>query len=155
MTTPLDADERQIMVEAITDFNDRLVTHAINISGAAFNNAFRLGCLVLSLPFVVVLLVSYFSDRFDMTTFFVFGCAGVMISLVFASLISTRAKRIMVDDNYQEDINPDIVKFLSEHQFTRAQFDIVADDILGDNAPLRDYLIKVSGGSDRQDSGSE
>ena len=137
----LSDESRQILSEGIEDFNDRLVTQSINLSGQAFNNAFRLGCSVLALPVVIVLVVSYFADRFSMISILVYGCAGALIALMFAAVVSTRAKAIAVRENYQQDINPEIVRFLAGQGFTRAQFDLLAAEILAENAPLRDYLV--------------
>jgi Na+/H+ antiporter NhaC len=141
--TDLTPDQQQILKEAITDFNDTLVTQSINLSGQAFNNAFRLGCGLLLLPLIIVLVATYIvRGALDFSGVFVFSCAGVAIAVVFASLVSNRAKYLAVQEKYQKDVNPDIVKFLAGHGFTRAQFDAAADDLLADNAPLREYLIQ-------------
>jgi hypothetical protein len=135
-------EERVLLVEAVQDFNDRLITQSINLAGQAFNNAFRLGCSVLALPVIVVLVVSYFANQFSFISIFVYGCAGSMLSLAFAAFVANRAKQISVDENYKDDVNPDILRFLVANDMNRAQFDAVADDILGDNAPLREFLIQ-------------
>ena len=137
----LSDDQLQILKEAILDFNDTLITQSINISGQAFNNAMKLGCGILSVPLAIVLLISYFTRDLDFSGFFVYSCAGIAGALVFAALISNRAKYLAVQERYQQDVNPDIVRFLSENEYTRAQFDLLADDLLADNAPLRQYLV--------------
>ncbi len=145
--TELTDEQKQILQEAITDFNDTLTTQSINLSGQAFNNAFRLGCGVLLIPLIIVLIAIYFvRGELDFSGVFVFSCAGAAASIVFASIVANRAKFLVVQEKYQQDVNPDIVRFLAEHQFTRAQFDAAANDLLADNAPLRDYLIKPADG---------
>lgn len=140
--TDLSDDQRQILLEGINDFNDTLITQSINISGQAFNNAMRLGCVILSIPLVIVLLIVQFTRGLDFSGVFVYSCAGFAGALVFAALVSNRAKYLAVQEKYQQDVNPDIVRFLSENELTRAQFDLMADDVLADNAPLRQYLVR-------------
>lgn len=139
--TDLSDDQRQILLEAINDFNDTLITQSINISGQAFNNAMRLGCVILSIPLAIVLVIVQFTRGLDFSGFFVYSCAGVAGALVFAALVANRAKYLSVQEKYQQDVNPDIVRFLSENELTRAQFDSLADEVLADNAPLRQYLV--------------
>lgn len=142
MTADLTPEQQTHLTEAIQDFNDRLVTYSINLSGQAFNNAFRLGCSVLAIPLGIILLITYLQRTMDFSTITVFTCAGVTIAAVFAALVSGRAKHIAIRDNYSQDINPEIVQFLADHHFTRRQFDELADKILAADAPLRGYLVK-------------
>lgn len=144
MSVSLPPEKLQILREEIVDLNDRLLTQSINISGQAFFNAFKLGVGLLFIPWLIVMIVTYLQDRMDASSIFVYSCTVVMIASVFASMIARRAKTLAVQDNYQLDINPDIVRFLSEHDLTRQQFDVHADEILDPDAPLRDYLIKPS-----------
>ena len=137
-------DQKQILLEAIENFNDTLVTQSINLSGQAFSNALRLGCSLVLIPLIIALAVTYFVRGLDFSVFYVYGCAAGAIAIVFASLVSNRAKYLAVQEKYQQDVNPDIVRFLAEHEFTRAQFDSLADDVLADNAPLREYLVIAS-----------
>lgn len=141
--TELNPDRRQILVEAIHDFNDTLVTQSINLSGQAFNNGFRLGCGLLAIPWAILLVIAQFTRGLDFSGFFVYSCVAVAGAIVFAALIANRAKFLAVQEKYQQDVNPDIVRFLAENEFTRAQFDFVADNVLADNAPLREYLIRA------------
>jgi hypothetical protein len=140
--TDLTPDQRTLLTEAIRDFNDKLVTYSINISGQAFNNAFRLGCGVLAIPVLIVLGIAWVQGKLDFSGVFVYSCAGTVIAAAFASLISSRAKQIAIRDNYSQDINPEIVQFLADNHYTRRQFDEIADDLLSVDAPLREYLVK-------------
>ncbi len=144
--TDLTDERRQILLEAIQDFNDTLITQSINISGQAFNNAMRLGCGILAIPLVILLAVTYFARGLDLSGVFVFSCAALAGALVFAAFVSNRAKFLAVQEKYQQDVSPDIVRFLNENEFTRAQFDLLADDVLADNAPLRQYLVRSEAG---------
>lgn len=139
----LDPERRQILVEAISDFNDTLTTQSINLSGQAFNNAFRLGCGLLAIPWLIVLAITQFTRGLDFSGFFVYSCLAVAGAIVFAALVANRAKFLAVQEKYRQDVNPDIVRFLAENEYTRAQFDFVADDVLADNAPLREYLVRA------------
>jgi hypothetical protein len=140
--TELTPEQKTILSEAIKDFNDKLVTYSINLSGQAFSNAFRLGCGVLAIPVLIVLGLAWTQDKLDFSGVFVYSCAGTVIAAAFAALVSSRAKQIAIRDNYTQDINPEIVQFLADHHFTRRQFDEVADDLLSADAPLREYLVK-------------
>ena len=140
----LTPEQRTLLSEAITDFNDKLVTYSINLSGQAFSNAFRLGCGVLAIPVLIVLGIAWAQDKLDFSGIFVYSCAGAAIALAFAALVSSRAKQIAIRDNYTQDINPEIIQFLADNHFTRRQFDEVADELLSADAPLREYLIKPS-----------
>ena len=142
MTQELNPEQRQVLTEAIQEFNDKLVTYSINLSGQAFNNAFRLGCAILALPVIIILGVAWAQEKLDFSGVFVYSCAGTVIAVAFAALVSSRAKQIAIKDNYSQDINPEIVQFLADNQFTRRQFDEVADEILSADAPLREYLVK-------------
>jgi hypothetical protein len=142
--TDMQDERQQQLLEAIKEFNDTLVTQSINLSGQAFNNALRLGCGLLIVPLIIILAVTHFVRGLDFSAVFVFSCAAFAIAIVFAAAVSNRAKYLAAQEKYQQDVNPEIVKFLAENDFTRAQFDAAADDILGDNAPLREYLVRPS-----------
>jgi len=140
----LTPEQKTILTEAINDFNDKLVTYSINLSAQAFTNAFRLGCGVIAIPVLILMGIAWAQQKLDFSGVFVYSCAGAVIAAAFAALISSRAKQIAINDNYTQDINPEIVQFLADHQFTRRQFDELADDTLSADAPLREYLIKPS-----------
>jgi hypothetical protein len=140
--TDLTPEQRTILAEAIKDFNDKLVTYSINLSGQAFSNAFRLGCGVLAIPVLIILGIAWAQEKLDFSGVFVYSCAGTVIAAAFASLVSSRAKQIAIRDNYSQDINPEIVQFLADNHFTRRQFDEIADDLLSADAPLREYLVR-------------
>ncbi len=142
-SSSLSPERTQILREQILEFNDQLVTYMINLSGQAFNNAFKLGAVVMAPVVVLILIASALLRRISLISFLVYTCAGGMIALAFAALVSTRAKTIALREGYQQDINPEIVKFLAEQGFTRAQFDALADEVLDEEAPLRGYLITV------------
>ncbi len=144
-------DRQQLLSEAIKDFNDTLVTQSINLSGQAFNNAFRLGCGLLLVPLIIIMAITHFVRGLDFSAVFVYSCAGVAISIVFAAMVSNRAKFLAVQEKYQHDVNPEIIRFLADHDFTRAQFDAAADDLLGDNAPLREYLVTGRSGTEEKE----
>ena len=139
----LSEEDQQILREQVLDLNDTLVTQSINLAAQAFNNAFRLGCAVLFIPVVIVLVISYTMDRFSMISIIVYGGLGALIAAGFGALVANRAKYLAIKDNYEQDITPQIKTFLKEHDMTRRQFDTMADDVLADNAPLRDYIIPV------------
>ncbi|MCB9135663.1 MAG: hypothetical protein H6636_09565 [Anaerolineales bacterium] len=140
----LTPEKRTILIEAIKDFNDKLATYSINLSAQAFTNAMKLGFGILALPLLIVLGLSWLQHKLDFSGIFVFTCAAFIISALFAAFVSRRAKQLAVSDNYTQDINPEIVQFLADHQFTRRQFDEVADDVLAADAPLREYLVTPS-----------
>ncbi|NUM44702.1 MAG: hypothetical protein HUU38_08330 [Anaerolineales bacterium] len=140
----LTPEQRTLLIEAIKDFNDKLVTYSINLSAQAFTNAMKLGCGVLTLPLLILLGLAWAQEKLDFSGIFVYSCAGTVIAAAFASLVASRAKQIAARDNYAQDINPEIVQFLAHNQLTRRQFDEVADDVLAADAPLREYLIKPS-----------
>ncbi|GEM_PF-6597819 len=137
----LSDEQRQIMREAVEEFNDQLATQSINLSGQAFTNALKLGCGLLALPLAIVLALTYFRRTLDFSAVFVYSCLALLIATAFASLIARRAKQLAIQDNYKLDINPEIIKFLHDNNFTRRQFDEVANEVLEDEAPLREYLV--------------
>lgn len=140
----LSPEKRTILIEAIKDFNDKLATYSINLSAQAFANAMKLGLGLLALPLIIVLGLSWLQQKLDFSGVFVFTCAAFVISALFAAFVSRRAKQLAVNDNYTQDINPEIVQFLADNHFTRRQFDEIADDILAADAPLREYLVTPS-----------
>jgi len=142
--TEITDEQRVLLKEAIEAFNDILVTQSINLSGQAFNNALKLGCGLMLIPVIIALVVTQILRGLDFSAVFVYLCAGTAVSIVFSTIIANRAKYLAVQEKYKADVNPDIVRFLAENQLTRAQFDLVADDILGLNAPLREYLVVSS-----------
>src|SRR5262245_28587645 len=111
----IDAEQRRLLTEAITDFNDTLLTQSINLSGQAFNNAFRLGCGVLLIPLAIVMIVTQLLRGLDASAIIVYSCMTAAAALVFATLVSNRAKTLAIQEKYQSDINPDIVRFLAEN----------------------------------------
>ena len=147
MSTELSPEQRVILTEAINDFNDKLLTYSINLSGQVFSNVFRLGCGILAIPILIILGIAWAQGKLDFSGVFVYSCAGTVIAAAFASVISSRAKQIAIRDNYSQDINPEIVQFLADNHFSRRQFDEIADDLLSADAPLREYLVKPSSSS--------
>lgn len=138
----LTAEQRQVLQERILDLNDQLETQTSNLAGQAFFNAFRLGCAVLAVPLVVVLVIFIVLGKFDASSVLVLSCAGTFAAVVFGALVAMRAKTLAVADNYQYDIGPEIARVLSEHHFTRRQFDDLANEVLEKNTPLRQYLMQ-------------
>ena len=151
----LTEEKAQILNEAIRDFNDTLVTQSINLSGQAFNNAFRLGCGLLLIPLILVLAITHFTRGLDFRSVFVYRCAVAATSIVFAAMVASRSKFLAVQEKYQQDVNPDIVRFLAENELTRAQFDRMAGDVLEENAPLRQYLVRPADKPDGGDASEE
>jgi hypothetical protein len=150
-------EQHEIMVEGVMEFNDTLLTQSINLSGQAFNNALRLGCGLLILPLVFLLAITFFSRGLDLSAIAVYSLATLLLAVGFAVLVDNRAKHIVVCDKYEQDVSPDILRFLAEHGFRRSQFDQVADSILPVEAPLRQYLATAPGqpepvpGNDEED----
>jgi hypothetical protein len=141
--TDLTDEQTEILTEGVIDFNDTLQTQSINLSGQAFNNALRLGCGLLILPLVVVLAITFIRRGVDFSAIFVYSGAALLLSVGFAILVANRAKFLVVQDKYEQDVSPDIARFLAEHGFRRSQFDMVADSVLPAEAPLRQYLIAL------------
>ena len=152
MSQTLSPEQTQILSEQIVDFNDDLVTYIINLSGQAFNNSFKLGAVLMTPVVVIILIASALIDRISFISYIVYICAGSMIALAFAALVSMRAKTIALRDSYSEDINPKIIEWLAENEFTRAQFDALADQILELDAPLREYLVGQSSAKSEEQS---
>ena len=139
--TNLTDEQTEILTEGVVEFNDTLLTQAINLSGQAFNNALRLGCGLLILPLVVVLVLTFIRRGLEFSAIAVYSGAALLMAIGFAILVAGRAKQLVVQDKYDQDVNPDILRFLSEHGFRRSQFDRVADNVLAADAPLRRYLV--------------
>jgi hypothetical protein len=134
-------EQHQVLTEGIEDFNDTLLTQSINLAGQAFNNALRLGCGLLIVPLVIVLVITFIvRGGIDLSALFVYTGAAIMIAIVFSIFVANRAKQLVLNDKYEQDVGPDIARFLAEHQFDRGQFDTVAGTILSADAPLRQYL---------------
>jgi hypothetical protein len=143
--TDLNDEQHEIMVEGVVEFNDTLLTQSINLSGQAFNNALRLGCGLLILPLMILLTITFFTRGLDLSAIFVYSLAGLLLAIGFAVLVANRAKYLVVQDKYEQDVSPDISRFLAEHGFRRMQFDEVADAVLPVEAPLRQYLAAAPG----------
>ena len=134
-------EQYQILSEGVTEFNDTLLTQSINLSGQAFNNALRLGCGLLIVPLIIVLVITFIvRGGIDVSALVVYSIAALMIAVVFSVFVANRAKQIVLNDQYQQDVGPDIARFLAEHHLSRGQFDEVAGKILSADAPLRQYL---------------
>jgi hypothetical protein len=103
----------------------------------------RLGCGLLILPLIAVLAITFIRRGVDLSAIFVYSFAGLMLAIGFAILVANRAKYLVVQDKYEQDVSPDIHRFLAEHDFRRTQFDWVADQVLPADAPLRQYLAAV------------
>jgi hypothetical protein len=146
--TDLNDEQHEIMVEGVIEFNDTLLTQSINLSGQAFNNALRLGCGLLILPLIIVLTITFFTRGLDLSAISVYSLAGLVLAIGFAVLVANRAKYLVVQDKYEQDVSPEILRFLAEHGFRRIQFDQVADTILPVEAPLRQYLAAVPANSE-------
>ncbi|HUF39877.1 MAG TPA: hypothetical protein VMN57_15235 [Anaerolineales bacterium] len=140
--TDLTDEQYQIMTEGVVEFNDTLLTQSINLSGQAFNNALRLGCGLLIVPLIILLAITFATRGVDFSAIFVYSFAALMLSAGFAILVANRAKHLVVQDKYEQDVGPDIAHFLADHGFRRAQFDHVADAVLPADAPLRKYLVR-------------
>jgi hypothetical protein len=152
--TDLTDEQHEIMTEGVLEFNDTLLTQSINLSGQAFNNALRLGCGLVIVPLVIVLAITFIRRGVDFSAIFVYSFAALLLSIGFAILVASRAKQLVVQDKYAQDVSPDIARFLAEHGFRRSQFDRVADRVLPADAPLRTYLAPVppAGGADQEGS---
>lgn len=138
----LSADDHQRLSEKVIEMNDLLVTKSIDVAGQAFTNAYKLGCAIMFLPVVIIMVVSYFLDKFSLISIFIYGGLGVMLATVFGSIIANRAKTLAILDDDGVDINTQIQDMLAGTEFSPAQFEALAHDLLGENAPLRVHLLK-------------
>ena len=141
--THLTDQQHEIMVEGVLEFNDTLLTQSINLAGQAFNNALRLGCGLLIIPLISLLVITFFTRGLDLSAIAVYSLAGLLLAVGFAVVVANRAKYLVVQDKYEQDVSPDIIRFLAENGFRRTQFDLVADTVLPADAPLRQYLVSV------------
>ncbi len=142
MIEDLSSEQRQILLEIVVDVNDTLVTQSINIAGQAFTNALKLGCILLFFPVIIVLIVSYLLGKFSLISIFVYGGIGLLLAIVFGAMVATRAKTLAIEDDDGKDVNEEIEKKLIGSDFTRSQFENLANEILGEDSPLRVYLRK-------------
>ena len=142
MTDELTSEQRQLLLEKVIDVNDTLVTQSINVAGQAFTNAFKLGCSLLFVPVLLLLGISYWMGKFSLISIFVYFGLGALLAMVFAQLVSTRAKTLAILDDAGPSVDEEIAVQLQGSEFNRTQFDALAVEALGEDSPLRIYLRK-------------
>ncbi len=133
---------RERTLELIGAFNQDLVQAG---SGAA-ESAFGLGCS-LGTIFGLALLVLIFLLGFR--NWILLGLVAIGVTLVAAgasALVSARAKTATMVTTYERQVRPEIEKYMQANRFTRQEFDMLVEESLDKNAPLRRYLLLISEG---------
>ncbi len=138
----LNNQERQMLREAVTEFNDDLLTRNINIAGQAFGNALLLGSAVMAVPVTLILVLSYFFSRVSLASVFVYVGSGFFLAMLFAAVIANRAKEIYMHDADTSYLTEKIEGYLRRTSFTWEQLNATAEQVFTENAPIRVYLQK-------------
>lgn len=134
--TPMEA-ESQEMHALIRDSNTRLV----EAGSESAEQSFGLSCLLGGLVVVGLIAVLYFAGALNVilaSIILVLGLVG-LTGVVTLSASFARAHRVR--ETYRLLIGPEIERYLLHQQISRAEFYQAADEILGEDAPLRAHLL--------------
>jgi hypothetical protein len=107
-------------------------------SGAT--RAFNLGCYVGLLPAGILVLVTLILTHGSILTAAVIILLALLAIVGFVNLAAYTAKAKAIDRIYQEKVNPEIQRTILALNISRLGFDILASQVLPQEATLRNYL---------------
>jgi hypothetical protein len=132
----------EVRWSGLRDFIEKS-NQSLSVAGTnAAESAFGLGCW---LGLLISLLLVGIAFGLGLRNLVILGIlfAGTAIVVTSVSVVlSTRAKSATVSGTYRRDVEPGIRSYLHSHRITREEFDGLADEILGEDAPLRKYISK-------------
>ena len=127
----------QELSEFIESANQKLVE-----SGAdAAESAFGLGCYIGFMPVAIfVILVFAFGVR-NWIVLALIALGVVLIATAVSTILSRRARSATVKANYYREVQPEMEKYMHEHNLTHADVDAAALQALSKDAPLLKLLM--------------
>ena len=109
-------------------------------SSSNANRAFNLGCLLGTIPALLIVLITYFVSKGAWVPI-VFIAALMMVAvLLFANLAAYTARNRTMDRVYEEQIEPQIKSELEARSLEESEFNNLAREELPEGASLLNYI---------------
>ena len=129
------------LVGLVSDSNEKL----FRAGSTGAEQAFGLGCLVVSLPLLGLVLLLYLLRAINLIGLFVSVIIVALAGAGLAALIAQKARTRAISETYKRTVLPEIERTLRQYDFPQSQFNLIAEEVLPVNAPLRYFLRTPSG----------
>ena len=135
----LTPEQIQELTRFVGDQNEKL-----RAAGAeSAEQAFGMGCGIGLLPTVIIILVLYVLDVINFVLVVILLGLALLALAGIVMLLASRARVNASSKAYQTIVEPEIYRFLGEHDLTRQQFDAFTHQLLPEDAPLQAYLSQT------------
>lgn len=129
-------EQTQELTELIDVSNEKLRS----VASSSAERAFGIGCTVGLIPVVIIAVVLYSLQIFNLILAVLVAIMSVMFLVGVASLLASLARANTLKRTYQREVEPEINRFTAQHGVSRWQFDTLASQALPDDAPLQIFL---------------
>lgn len=133
------AQDRDLLFE-LPQFVDRINESLIQAGASYAERAFGLGCGLGLLPALAVIGILFALGVINLILAATLFVIAVLALIGISNLLAYTARLNAVRKVYSELVEPEIARYLSGSRMTRQQFDNLAADRLGDDAPLLSFL---------------
>ena len=137
---PLTPEQIEYLTDLAISTSDELEASGASVTSRAFNQ----GCVVGLLPAGLFILVIYLVSGGSLTASALSCVLMLMALVIFANLAAAVARYNTNRRVYQERIQSELEASLASQGVSRAQFDLVALQVLPRQAALRDFITPPS-----------
>jgi hypothetical protein len=124
------------MRELVETSNQRLVSSGTH----AAESAFGIGCSLGGMATMALLLVVFVIGGRDWTLLAIVALVAILIAAGTSAWLANKAKSATIQTTYEREVGPQIERFVRANRLTGLEFGTFADQIVAENAPLRNYL---------------
>jgi hypothetical protein len=112
----------------------------VNAGTRAAESAFGLGCFLGAMVTVVLVVIVFILGSRNWILLGILAMVAIIIAAGAAVGISTRAKSATINKSFQRNTQVDIDRFIQVNHLDRIDFEVLADQVLSKEAPLRKCL---------------
>ena len=127
---------QQAVQELVETSNQQLVSSGTS----AAESAFGIGCSLGGMVSMVLLLLVFAIGGRDWTLLAIVALVAILIAMGVSAWLATRAKFATIQTTYEREVGPQIERYIRANRLTGLEFGILADQIMAEDAPLRNYL---------------
>jgi hypothetical protein len=134
------AASQEAMRELVETSNQRLVSSGTS----AAESAFGIGCSLGGMASMVLLLIVFAIGGRDWTLLAIVALVAILLAAGISAWLANRAKSATIQATYEREVGPQIERYVRANRLTGLEFGSLADGMIDEDAPLRNYLTLPS-----------
>ena len=135
-TPSLTPEQLQELKDLVEKLNEKLRAAGSGSAEQAFGIGFSLG----TIPTLVIITILYIFGLVDLILAAILVVVAALALAGISTILAIQARSNSRRRVYQNDIEKEISRYLSETELSRPRFDTMAYQLLAQGAPLRDFL---------------